>query len=323
MLYIFQVLMFCQTILIEWFRRFQRMFVGDNLTRLKKPYWVSPEKGVVLITGTTSGVGKEAALYLAKLGYHVIITARDEKRGQDTLNEIKEKSGNNKVELLELDLCSLESVKKAAQKIIDRQLPIHVLINNAGGMYSKAINTVDGIETTWQTNHVGPFYFTKLLLDNVKKASPPGRITLASNGHWLGTIDSTALQFKAPEFNTGFAYPAVKLANILFARELQRKLQKEGRSDILSVAVHPGSVNTNFGKDMGMKLIFSLSFAQSPASGARTTLYTTLAPTKELVAGAYYHNTTLGATSKEARDEKLAATLWKETETVLKKKTGA
>jgi len=309
--------------LYEFFFRFLHLFTGDNLDRLKKPYWLVPEKGVVLITGGTSGLGKESARELARLGYHVIITARDQKKGEKVLEELKNQSGNHNIELLApLDFASLRSIKEAAQKLIDRKLPIHVLMNNAGSLTEKLAYTVDGLESSWQCNSLGPSYFTRLLLDNVKMASPPARIiTLSSIAHFAATLDLDDVELKKQGWSLASAYANSKLANVLFAKELQRRLQNEGRGDILSVSLHPGVVATDFGGGTFLvRLVGLLAFAKSPASGARTQIYTVLAPPKELVAGGYYQDARLAYTSDLANDVVFAEKLWTLNEELVAKK---
>lgn len=138
---------------------------------------------------------------------------------------------------------------------------------------------------------MGPFYLTKLLLPNIKKASPPARIvSVSSNGHFLGFISSRFLRFKAhfeSDAMTGLEYGNTKLANILFSKELQRQLVKEKRNDILSVSVHPGAVYTNFGASSSVPVVLKY-VRKTPAQGARTQVYTSLAPAKELTPGGYY-----------------------------------
>jgi len=307
--------------------RLLQFFIGDPLDRLRSPYWFSPPFSslesaenlpVCILTGGDKGIGWETALNLAKTGnIRVIITQRDARSIEFTKNEFRTLSGNPNVEVLPLDFSSLKSVQAFAQQIQERELPIHILIHNAGCLpgQSREISE-DGFEKSWQVNYLGPFYLNQLLLPNLKAASPPARIiTTSSVAHVFGHVDMTDLAYLRKDFQFAMAYSDAKVALLLFSKELQRRLDKEGKNDMISVAVHPGLVASEFyERYLPKKWLFAF---KSPESGARTGTYAALAPPERLQKGAYYSECLPAPQSFEATDHVMAELLWDETEKLL------
>ena len=180
---------------------------------------------VILITGGTGGIGKETALGLAKLGAHIVITGRDRQRAANTVAEIKQATGNNKIEAMTADLSSLAEVRRLAQEFQASHARLDVLINNAGGLYGKRWETADGLEAMQMMNNVAPFALTQVLLP-LLKASAPSRVINVTGGS-PAKPDVNDLQAK--QFYRGFdSYTRTKSVMMLVTRELARQLQGSG-----------------------------------------------------------------------------------------------
>lgn len=151
-------------------------------------------KKIVLVTGGTAGIGKETALQLAQKGFHVVLTARNEEKGESTSKEIRLVSGNTDVDYLVADLSSMEEVRKLAATFTTRYPRLDVLINNAGAVFSKRMLSADGVEMTFATNHLAPFLLTHLLLDVVKTSAPARIINVSSGLHYQGKLEWDNMQ---------------------------------------------------------------------------------------------------------------------------------
>ena len=201
------------------------------------------EGKTVVITGGNTGIGKETAVDLAKRGAKVIVGCRNMEKGKAALKEIQERSGSTDVFLEKLDLASLDSVRKFADSILKRASRLNILINNAGIMMCPYQKTKDGFEMQFGTNHLGHFLLTMLLLELIKKSAPSRIINVSSIGHTLG---SGKIHFDDINFERDYtpyeAYFHSKLANVLFTRELSKRL--EG-SHVTVNSLHPGAVKTD------------------------------------------------------------------------------
>ena len=194
----------------------------------------------VIITGGNTGIGKETAVDLAERGARVILACRDETRAEAAVADIKKRSGSELVLFRKLDLASLASVRQFSERILREEPQIHVLINNAGVMFPPYTVTEDGYELTFAVNHLGHFLLTLLLLDRIK-SSPSSRILIiSSHAHYPGSLDFSDMMWKK-RYQSQFAYMRSKLANVMFARELAKRLVGTG---VTVYAIHPGSVNT-------------------------------------------------------------------------------
>ena len=269
---------------------------------------------VVLITGGNTGIGKETAVELARLGAQVTITSRDPAKGQAALADIRRRSGDPTVDCMRLDLASLASVRSFAAEYLATHPKLHVLINNAGLTLGARSETEDGFETTIGVNHLGHFALTGLLLERLKQSAPARVVVLASDAH-KGAF--RGLDFDDLHANRGFsgmgAYCKSKLANILFTIELAERLQGSG---VTVNAVHPGMVATEFAGSDDVKGLFGLLvkashvFSLTPAKGARTSVHVATAPELEGVTGKYFVRSKQARASRHATDKQAAMRLW-------------
>jgi NAD(P)-dependent dehydrogenase (short-subunit alcohol dehydrogenase family) len=268
-----------------------------------------------LVTGANSGIGKETARGLAGRGARVVLAGRSEEKTRAAMKEIADDTGNTELDFVALDLGDLASVRTAAETFLASGEPLHVLINNAGLAGSRGM-TKSGFELAFGTNHVGTFYFTELLRDHVV-ASGPGRIVnVASTGHYRAKgIDWDAVRQPTVTRTAFDEYCVSKLANVLHAQELGRRLEGTG---VTTYSLHPGTIASDvwrevpFGLRQAMKL-----FMRSSAEGARTSLYCATSPDVAAQTGLYYDNEREKRPSKVVTPE-LAAELWDRSEAWVK-----
>jgi NAD(P)-dependent dehydrogenase (short-subunit alcohol dehydrogenase family) len=269
---------------------------------------------VTLITGGTSGIGKAAATALAGMGATVVITGRNEERGKRALQEIREESGNDGVELILADLTVQDEVRRLAEELRERHKQLEVLVNNAGLVLSERTETPDGIETQLAINHLAPFLLTNLLLDLLKESAPSRIVTVSSDAHRWAKIDLDDLQSRK-RYRGMQVYGKTKLANIMFTYELAERLEGTG---VTANCMHPGGVNTNFGNNQGgpMNLLFRLfkPFMRSPEQGADTLIYLASSPEVEGMTGKYLADRKVKAASDAAYDETTRKRLWEASE---------
>ena len=266
---------------------------------------------VCLITGGNSGIGKATALGLAKLNASVGIVSRDKDKGEATLIEIRSKSGNRNVDAMTADLSSQDSVRELAHDFKGRYKKLHVLINNAGIFLPKRVPTVDGLEATFATNHLGHFLLTNLLLDLLKASAPSRIINLSSSAHHGTEMDFEDLQGEK-KYRGYHAYSQSKLANVLFTYQLTKQLEGTG---VTVNSLHPGVVRTGFGKDQGglMSILVTVGrpFMMSPDKAARAAIYLATSPELEGVTGKYFSRGKEERSSRQSYDETSAERLWK------------
>jgi NAD(P)-dependent dehydrogenase (short-subunit alcohol dehydrogenase family) len=282
---------------------------------------MSMQGKVVVITGSNIGIGKETAVGVAKEGATVVLACRNQEKAAAAAKDIQQRSGNDDVQLVSLDLADLSSVKAAADAILTRWDRLDVLVNNAGGTWSQRILTKQGFEQTFGVNHLGPFYLTMLLLDRIKASAPSRIINLSSVGHHFafGGIRFDDLQGEK-RYVTFDAYSQSKLANVLFTRELAKKL--EGTKVTVN-AVHPGAVRSGFGMDGDLNPLLTFGnhfirpFEISPKSGAKTSVYLATSPDVEGKTGEYWVRRKPGHMSAKARNDADAARLWAVSEQLL------
>jgi NAD(P)-dependent dehydrogenase (short-subunit alcohol dehydrogenase family) len=238
-------------------------------------------KKTFLITGANSGIGKEVALQLAKFGHHVIMICRDEIKGQAALDEIKIASTSNSIDLLVADLSSQAEIQLLAKTVRERYPALHGLVNNAGVVITTRTLSVDGIEMTLATNHLGPFLLINLLLDLLKASAPARIVNVSSAIHKWGVIDLQDLQFETRLYQFMRVYAQSKLLMNLATFELARRL--EGSSVTVN-CLHPGAVNTHLGsanaKNIALKILdrFIKYFMLSPEKAAKTPVYLAMSP---------------------------------------------
>jgi len=268
---------------------------------------------VILLTGGTSGIGKAAAMELARQGARVVITSRDRARGENTIEEIREATGNHSVQMLEVDLASLESVRDLAGIFRKDFSRLDVLVNNAGGYYGRRRITEEGYEYTFGVNHLSHFLLTNLLKDMLV-SSRARIINVSSNAQRPGRIqfEDLMLEMKYTSFR---AYSQSKLANIIFTYELVRRWGDKG---ITANAMHPGAVRTNFGNEAGSLFKFLLMLGKpvlkSPGRGADTLVYLASSPEVKSVTGKYYVNRKERRSNPRSYDPAIWKRLWEVSE---------
>jgi retinol dehydrogenase 12 len=241
-----------------------------------------------LITGATNGIGRVTAVELAGMGAELFLSYRDKTRADETITEIRQNTGNDKIHLLKADLGSQSQVRVAAAEFLATGKPLHVLINNAGlGNTSKTM-TADGIETVFAVNHLAYFLLTMLLLDRIKRSAPARIVNVASEAHRFGTINFDDLGGEQ-RYRIFRAYSQSKLANILFTYELARRLAGSG---VTVNCLHPGGIASGLWTNNGplAQLIMKAAkpFLKTPEQGARTTIYLASSDEVEGVTGKYY-----------------------------------
>jgi NAD(P)-dependent dehydrogenase (short-subunit alcohol dehydrogenase family) len=261
---------------------------------------------IVLITGATSGIGKETAIGLAKLGGTIVFTTRDMKKGESTKDEIIKASNNNKIYFIYCDLASFDSIRSCCDQFKAKYSRLQVLINNAGVWGSKRKVSKDGIESTFAENYLAPFLMTDLLLDVLKKGAPSRIINLTSGYHG-GTINFDDIEFKG-SFSGRKAYRQSKLAMILFTKLLAEKLKGTG---VTVNCVNPGFTATNLARELNfiIRAFFRL-LGKDPKKGAETSIYLASSPEVENITGEYFVNKKIRQSSKESNDIEVAKKLW-------------
>jgi NAD(P)-dependent dehydrogenase (short-subunit alcohol dehydrogenase family) len=265
----------------------------------------------VLITGATNGIGKIAALELARMGASVAIVARNRSKGQAVLEEIARETNNVQIELFIADLSSMADVRKLAQEFMAKHATLDVLLNNAGAFYSERKLSADGLEMTFALNHMSYFLLTNLLLP-VLKATPNSRVVSVSSAvHTSGKLDFANLQGEQ-KFNGWKAYSDSKLENALFTFALARRLAGTG---VNANCLHPGFVKTGFGN--GNSGIFSVVlgiaknlFAISIEAGAQTMIHLASSPDVAGVTGKYFDKSKIVSSSAASLDQALQEQLW-------------
>lgn len=282
-----------------------------------------PAQKVAVVTGASSGIGKETAKGLVALGWHVIGTGRDPGRSEAALAEIRAAAANGgRFDLLRGDFCEMADVVRVAAEIRALTPRIDVLINNAGGVRDAQYVSSEGLEAMFAANHVAPFLLTRELLPLLKataKQAPAGGvrvIAVSSLAHaYANGMNWDDLNYHAA-FSTGAAYCQAKLANILFARELNRRLAADG---IVSQAMHPGRVDSNFANhgDAQMKHHFTQEGTLTPDQPARTLVWMATDAEAGREGGRYFHECAAIAPAPQALDDAAAARLWTETEAIL------
>jgi len=265
-----------------------------------------------IVTGSNSGIGKVTALELARRGAHVIMACRTLSKAQAVADEIKQETGNQQVEVVQLDLGSLESVRKCATELLARELPIHALINNAGltvGLRGDRTLTPEGFERTFGTNHLGHYLLTRLLLDRIKQTPGARIVNVSSHSHYLARkINWDA--FRRAGGRVGLKeYEVSKLCNVLFSRELARRLAGTG---VTTYALHPGQVATDIWRRLpGPAAWLFKKIMITPEQGAVSSLHCATSPEAASETGLYYDEKGKQKhPSRIAQDDELARTLW-------------
>jgi len=267
---------------------------------------------VCVVTGATSGIGQATAKGLAARGATVGLVARNRERGEATLAQLGTAAG--RARLFVADLSSQREVRGLADEVLAAWERLDVLINNAGAVIGRKSLSEDGIELTFALNHLAPFLLTCLLLDRLR-ATPGSRVvTVASRAHHYGRIDFDNLRGEKG-YVAQLVYGRSKLANILFTRELARRV---GAAGPVANCMHPGVVATRFGEGGGAltRLWFKLfrPFLRTAGQGADTVIWLAAAPEAGRVSGEYFVDRRIASTTTMARDPDLARRLWEVSE---------
>lgn len=264
----------------------------------------------VIVTGATSGIGEVAAIRLAERGARIVFTARDAARADATMKKLRaaNPSAGHAVHLGDLSL--LSEMKRIGTELAAEQ-QIHVLINNAGALFNRRTETADGLEKTFALNHMAYFVVTNLLLARLKENQGARIVNVASNAHRGAVINFADLQSK--HGYSGFnVYSKSKLCNILFTRELARRLKGSG---VTANCLHPGFVATRFGDQSGgiMRAVIGIAKplgAIAPEEGADTIIHLASSPEVAEISGEYFYKRQIAEPTLEARNDADARKLW-------------
>jgi len=265
----------------------------------------------IVVTGGTSGIGEVAAIRLAEKGARIVLVARDKVRAEATMAKLKRANPSAAHAVHFADLSSIAEMKRVASEIAAAEPAIDVLINNAGAVFTTRQESVDGLEMTFAVNHMAYFVVTDVLLPKLK-ATPGARIvSTASMAHSSGKIDFDDLQMRK-SYSTFRAYGTSKLMNILFTRELARRLEGSG---VTANCLHPGGVATRFGSNNSglLAAIFKVAISLvgiSPEKGAQTIIHLASSPDVATISGKYFYKCKVIQPTAAAQNDADAKQLW-------------
>jgi NAD(P)-dependent dehydrogenase (short-subunit alcohol dehydrogenase family) len=264
----------------------------------------------VVITGGTSGIGEIAAERLAQMGARIVLIARSKSRGKESLARLHEKAPDLAHTVHYSDLTRISEMKRVAAEIASQEPRIDVLINNAGAMFANRRLTEDRLECTFALNHMAYFVITEGLRERLLASAPARIVSTASAAHQGAKLDFDDLQL-AKGFGPMKAYGRSKLCNILFTRELARRLHSTGAT---ANCLHPGFVATRIGDESGGPISrfawLAKLFAISPEKGADTIVYLASSPAVAETTGEYFYKRQPIRPSQAAQDDRVAALLW-------------
>lgn len=269
----------------------------------------------ILITGATNGIGMQAALELAKMGADVVIVGRDANKTRQVRNDLQTQSGNSRIDILVADLSSMDEIRRLAAEFREKHDRLHVLLNNAGAVFSDYQQSADGYEMTFALNHISYFLLTHLLLDMlIQSSQEQGEariINVSSSAHRNATLRLGGLRNESG-YSFMNSYGASKLMNVQFTYEMARRLAD---STVVVNAVHPGLVATGFGHNTGglwsglIKIAQKL-FAISPQRGAETLVYLAASPEVTGISGKYWNEKQQKRSSDNSYDREQQKRLW-------------
>ncbi|KAI5652822.1 hypothetical protein M9H77_30009 [Catharanthus roseus] len=285
-----------------------------------------------IITGASSGIGTETARVLALRGVHVVMGVRDLSAGNEVKKAINKEIPAAKVDAMELDLSSMASVKQFASQFKSSGRPLNILVNNAGVMANPFGLSKDNIELQFATNHLGHFLLTNLLLDTIKKTAKKSKkegriVNVSSEAHRFPYREGIRFDRLNDQegYNRFTAYGQSKLANILHANELARRLKEEG-VDVTANSLHPGTIATNLFRHFSFAngLVGNLGklVLKNVQQGASTTCYVALHPQVKGVSGEYFSDNNIAKTTSMAKDSDLSRRLWEFSTNMVKSKIG-
>jgi NAD(P)-dependent dehydrogenase (short-subunit alcohol dehydrogenase family) len=275
------------------------------------------QKKVVLVTGGTNGIGLVTARELARMDGQVTIIGRNPVKCSEAVEHIQVQTGQT-VAAIVADLSTLAGIRHAADVFKETHQALHVLVNNAGGMFTRRRLTPDCFEYTFALNHLNYFLLTSLLLDLLKASAPARIINVSSNAHERARIDFDNLQGEK-HYDGLKAYGQSKLANLLFTYELARRLEGIG---VTVNAVHPGFVATGFARNNGP--IYNVGtwmagrlFGRTPERGAQTSIYLASSPEVEGLSGKYFVDCRPAESKPQSHDRLVAEKLWQVSEELI------
>jgi len=267
---------------------------------------------IIVITGATSGIGQVAAEALAAQGARIVLVARDRERAERTLARLRAVGPQMAHKAHIADLSRLGETRQVGERIAAEEPRIDVLINNAGNIFMQRGITADGLERTFALNHMAYFVLTHALRERLIASSPARIVNTASNAHRGNALDFDDLQMQK-DYRGLTAYGRSKLANILFTRELARRLAGTG---VTANCLHPGFVATGLAqRDGGLFAIMvrlSMLFARTPEQGAETIIHLAASPQVATASGGYYVDCRPALPSRLAQDDAAAQRLWEE-----------
>jgi NAD(P)-dependent dehydrogenase (short-subunit alcohol dehydrogenase family) len=283
------------------------------------------ESRTAVVTGASAGIGKATAVALARIGWRVIGVGRDPARSAVAEAEIRAAAAPSaKVDFLRADFTVMSDVDRAAREIAALTPQIEVLINNAGGVRDRLVVTADGTEATFAANHLAPFLLTRALLPSLKAAArirPPGTVRVigvSSSGHGFCSGMNWEDLNLLGSFSTAGAYCQAKLANVLFTRELARRIAADG---IIAQCMHPGVIDSNFMShaDEVMRAYMKTQDPKPPEHAARTLVFLATSPEAGRDGGRYFHDCEEVPPAPQALDGAAARRLWEASEQLLAK----
>lgn len=268
----------------------------------------------VLITGATSGIGQVTARELVRQGAHLVFTARNAEKARRLAQALRTLSPSSEIDFLVADLSLMREVEAAAAEYRRRFDRLDILVNNAGAIYMRRETTGEGLERTFATNHLAPFLLTYRLMDLLRASSPARVVNVASRAHTRGRMYWEDLELRRG-YSGWKAYQQSKLANVLFTRELARRLRDSG---VTANALHPGVVSTGFGMNSKGPFMWVWQLAGrlflTPEEGARTSIFLAMSPDVEGHTGGYYDRSREISPSRRALSDEDARRLWDESE---------
>lgn len=267
---------------------------------------------VVLITGATRGIGRMAAHGIASSGATMVVVGRDQSRVDSLISELEEVSGHGPIHGEICDLLSQDDIRALAERFTASHGRLDVLVNNAGAIFTKKVMTAEGFERTWALNHNGYFLLTSLLKDQLVATKGSRVVSTASDAHRGGRIAWNDLQFEKRMTKGGWSsYCQSKLANILFTRELARRLTD---TDTTANCLHPGFVNTGFSKNNGplgrFAMLLTRPVQRKDTRGAETVVWLAVSEEAEGLSGEYCYNCKPAKPNRRGRNDEDAARLW-------------
>jgi NAD(P)-dependent dehydrogenase (short-subunit alcohol dehydrogenase family) len=285
--------------------------IGGRVAQKTTLREVSMQGKVVVITGANSGIGRETTRALARKGATIVMACRNLVKAKPVCNAIKQESSNTKIEVMQLDLASLRSIREFAERFCQKYEKLDVLINNAGVFSMTREETKDGFEKTIGTNHLGPFLLTHLLLPLIKRTPEARIVNVSSNTAFYGQIDLDDLHLKK-KYHSFRAYAASKLAIVFFTQELAERLKD---ADITVNALHPGHVATNiWPEDKWYMALFSKlqrPFTISAEEGAQTSIYLASSDEVKGITGRYFDKKKPRAIPSRCTNTQLQKGLWR------------